>query len=189
MSRSDPIRDNQFTAAERADRASDMLFYLAAVISLVALFVDDKNQWFDIVQWSFVIASVALFAVGLASRLYFFPRAEDMRRKDFFSSALKVGLAFEKTDGYYNNDASNPMRRLAANTMENSLFSKTIALTMARRERAIVAAYALVWLVCVLNRHTAITAIVTMSQILFSEQVISRWSELPPGFRPPTLDG
>jgi hypothetical protein len=180
MSQSDPIRDNYFSAAAHADNASNKLFYIAALISLLALLVDEKS-WpsaVEVVQWLFVLASVALFAIGLASRLYFVPRAEDMRRKDFFSSALQVGLTHETTAGYYNNNANNAMRRLAANTMENSLFSKTIALKMAKRERAMVAIYLVVWLACVLNRHTAVTAIVTMSQILFSEQVISRWCRL-----------
>lgn len=141
-----------------------------------------ERQTYPIVyEWLlilFAIAVVALFAIGLASRLYLTPRAEDKRRQDFFSSACGVSLTHDKTDGYYNNDFSEPIKRMAAQVLENSHFSKAIALRMAKGERTKVTAYALIWLLCLLNRQTDLGIVVAASQAVFSEQVISRWLRL-----------
>ncbi|AEF88830.1 hypothetical protein DelCs14_1805 [Delftia sp. Cs1-4] len=180
MSRSDPIRARYYDAVEFADKASDWLFYIGAALSIVTLLVEREAhpivyEWLLIL---FAIAVVALFAIGLASRLYLTPRAEDKRRQDFFSSACGVSLTHDKTDGYYNNDFTEPIKRMAAQVLENSHFSKAIALRMAKVERAKVIAYALIWLVCLLNRRTDLGIVVAASQAVFSEQVISRWLRL-----------
>jgi hypothetical protein len=133
---------------------------------------------YDFVMTAFAIAVIALFALGLVSRLYLTPRAEDKRRQDFFSSACGVGLTHEKTEGYYNNDFVEPIKRMAAQVLENSHFSKAIALRMARFERAKVAVYALAWLLCLLNRQTDLGIVVAASQAVFSEQVVSKWLRL-----------
>ena len=49
---------------------------------------------------------------------------------------------------------------------------------MAKVERAKVIAYALIWLICLLNRQTDLGLVVAASQAVFSEQVISRWLRL-----------
>jgi hypothetical protein len=180
MSRSDPIRARYYDAVELADRASDWLFYIGAVLSIVTLLVERESHptvygWLLIF---FAIAVVALFVIGIASRLYLTPRAEDKRRQDFFSSACGVSLTHDKTDGYYNNDFTEPIKRMAAQVLENSHFSKAIALRMAKVERSKAIAYALVWLVCLLNRQTDLGIVVAASQAVFSEQVISRWLRL-----------
>lgn len=180
MSRSDPIRARYYDAVDLADKSSDWLFYVGATLSIVALLVEKQAHpiVYDWVLIFFAVAVVALFAIGLVSRLYLTPRAEDKRRQDFFSSACGVSLTHEKTDGYYNNDLTEPIKRMAAQVLENSHFSKAIALRMAKFERAKVAAYALIWLVCLLNRQTDLGIVVAASQAVFSEQVFSRWLRL-----------
>jgi hypothetical protein len=180
MSRSDPIRARYYEAVELADKVSDGLFCMGAILSIVSLLVEKQAHpnAYDVVMTAFAIAVIALFALGLVSRLYLPPRAEDKRRQDFFSSACGVGLTHEKTEGYYNNDFVEPIKRMAAQVLENSHFSKAIALRMARFERAKVAVYALVWLLCLLNRRTDLGLVVAASQAVFSEQVVSRWLRL-----------
>lgn len=180
MSRSDPIRARYYDAVELADKASDWLFYVGAALSIGTMLVKREAHptAYDWLLIFFAIAVVALFAIGLASRLYLTPRAEDKRRQDFFSSACGVSLTHDKTDGYYNNDFTEPIKRMAAQVLENSHFSKAIALRMAKVERAKVIAYALIWLVCLLNRQTDLGIVVAASQAVFSEQVISRWLRL-----------
>ncbi len=180
MSRSDPIRARYYDAVEFADKASDWLFYITAALSILTLLVE-KAAHPIVYEWLlifFAIAVVAQFAIGLASRLYLTPRAEDKRRQDFFSSACGVGLTHDKTDGYYNNDFTETIKRMAAQVLENSHFSMAIALRMAKVERTKVVVYALIWLICVLNRQTDLGIVVAASQAVFSEQVISRWLRL-----------
>jgi hypothetical protein len=87
-------------------------------------------------------------------------------------------LIHQQTEGYYNNDFKDPIKRVAAQVLENSLFSKEIALRMARRERAKVTIYALIWLVLLHHRRTDLGWIVAASQALFSEQILSKWFRL-----------
>lgn len=180
MSRSDPIRTNYYDAVQTAEKVSDLLFYLNALLSFCTLLVDQKAHpdAYDIVLLLFSISVVAMFALGIILRLYLTPRAEDKRRQDFFSSACNVSLIHQQTDGYYNNDFKDPIKRMAAQVLENSLFSKEIALRMARRERVKVAIYALIWLVLLHNRRTDLGWIVAASQAIFSEQILSRWFRL-----------
>jgi hypothetical protein len=180
MSRSDPIRTNYYDAVQTAEKVSDWLFYLNALLSFCTLLVDQKfyPDAYDVVLLLFSISVVAMLALGLILRLYLTPRAEDKRRQDFFSSACNVSLIHQQTEGYYNNDFKDPIKRMAAQVLENSLFSKEIALRMAHRERVKVAIYALIWLVLLHNRRTDLGWIVAASQAIFSEQILSRWLRL-----------
>ena len=113
MSKFDPISRNYFAAVERADKVSDFLFYVGAILSLATLFVD-RAQFtiiYDMVLIFFCISVFALLAIGLMSRLYLIPRAEDKRRQDFFSNAFGINLIHQKTDGYYNNDFTDPFKK------------------------------------------------------------------------------
>lgn len=176
MSRIDPIRDRYYKAVEVAERANDMMFYLGALLSFATLLVE-KGAHPKVYEWTsaaFVVVTVAIFAIGLGSRLYWIPRAEDKRRQDFFTSACSVGLTHEASDGYYNNDFTKPIERMAAQVFENSLFSKSIALRMAWIERTKVALYAVAWLVCVINRETDPGWVVAATQAIFSEQLLAK---------------
>jgi hypothetical protein len=180
MSRSDPIRTRYYDVVELADKVSDKLFYANAVLSVASLLVEKQAHpiAYDWILIFFALAVAALFAIGLVSRLYLTPRAEDKRRQDFFTSACGVSLTHEKTDGYYNNDFTEPIKRLAAQVLENSHFSKAVALRMARTERIKVIVYTVIWLTCVLNRQTDLGIVVAASQAVFSEQVVSKWLRL-----------
>ncbi|QPF72261.1 hypothetical protein G8A07_04505 [Roseateles sp. DAIF2] len=176
MSQSDPIRDNYYSKLQIADNANNWLFAIGALLSFAGLFVE-QGSWpraYTIVQVAFSLVAAGLFILGLFSRLYFFPRAENRRRQDFFSHAYKVPLSHEATDGYYNNRQVDPIRRLAAQTLENSLFTKRITLEMARRARCIAAAYLLIWLGCAISQRFDVGIIVAMAQVVLSEQIIAR---------------
>lgn len=103
------------------------------------------------------------------------PRAEDKRRQDFYSSACGIDLIHQRTEGYYNNDLTDPIKKMAAQLLENSLFSKTVALRMTKRERIRISVYAVLWVVCLLYRRTDLGIVVAASQAVFSEQVLARW--------------
>ena len=175
--RHDPIGDHYFSSLRIADQVSGWLFYLAAVLSFAALLVDKKEAEvaYDIVQSLFVLAVIAVFIIGLVIRLYLTPRAEDMRRKDLLSKAFGVPLTHEQSVGYYNNNQTAPIRFLGVAYLENSFFSKTVLLKMARRERVKVAIYLVCFLVAILNRNTDLAFAATAAAAVFSEQILARW--------------
>ena len=123
----------------------------------------------------FAIIVIGLFTVGIGLRLYWLPRAEDKRRQDFLSNAFGIALTHDLTSGYYNNDQTNPHRKVAAQLLENSFFSKTIALRMARTERIALAIYIFTWVLALIYRETSLTLLSAATQAVFSEHLLARW--------------
>lgn len=178
--RRDPIREEYFLSVEAFESASNYLFWIIAALSCAIFFIDRPENPFahQITQWTFSALTIGMFVIGIAQRLYLIPRAEDARRRDFISSAFEVSLSYKSTAGYYNNSLTDPNQRIAAQILENSFFSKTIILHMLRRERMTTACYAAMWLLAVLNRDTDIGLLAIVSQVIFSEQIISNWLRL-----------
>lgn len=176
MAKSDPLSASHYSPLQTAEKLSGALFWAAAVSSIVALQLNrDKQPYYDIVQSSFVVSVVLFFVMDLAVRLYWAPRAHAKRNADFVSNAFGVCLTDEASVGYYNNKATDPIKRIVFSILENSLFSKTIVRKMLLKERLIVGGYAIVWFLAVLNRATDLALVTTVAQVLFSEQIISRW--------------
>lgn len=178
--RSDPIHGRYFVALDKANVWADRVFYFTAVVSVVVLFVERAEHPLlsNVLNVVFAFAVVAAFGIGLAVRLYWMPRADEARIQDFFAKAYDIPLTHITTTGYYNNDATDALRRVAAQALENAFFSKNIALTMLLLERWRAVAYAALWAFAAINRTTDIGWIVGVSQIVFSEQIISKWFRL-----------
>ncbi len=178
--RSDPISEKYFKPLERADAAGDWLFVGAAVVSIITVLIEkgDLPRAYNLIQGTFVVLVLSLFVAGQISRLYFSPRAEDKRREEFLSNALSVNLTHERTIGYYNNSEIDPIRKVGLNILENTHFTKAIALEMVKRERLVSGTYLAIWLVLLLNRDTDLGLISAAAQAVFGEQIISRWLRL-----------
>jgi hypothetical protein len=178
--RSDPVGDNYYRPLRRADKASDILFYLAAVLSFAVVIIDEDafpNVWI----WAniaFVIFVFAFFSIGMICRLYLTPRAEDARRRDLFTNSFSINLTHEVSTGYYNNEETNPFRRMALSVMESSFFTKKIAKEMLFSNRIIAVGYLVGWLVYVLTRDNDLGLVAAGAQALFSEIIISKWFRL-----------
>jgi hypothetical protein len=176
MAESDPIRKRYYRSVEWADRATDWLFYVGAALSFASLVVSQRDhpRVYGTLLLVFAIAVLALFVTGMVARLYFTPRAEHKRRQDFLTEAFGVSLTHENAVGYYNNDFTDPPRKLAAQLLENSYFSKELVLRIAHEQRIKAGGYFLIWLILVLNRQTEFGVILAASQAVFSEQLLSK---------------
>jgi hypothetical protein len=178
--RRDPIGDRYFKPLELAEKCSGVLFYIAAILSIVALLVEKPTHpaLYDVVQIGFVLAVAGVFVLGVVIRLYWRPKAEDKRLAELISNASNVPLTVEQTEKYYNNDQLDPTKRLGVITLENSHFSKAIALEMLTGERIKVAVYVICFLIAVLYRRTDLAITSTVAQAIFSEQILSHWIRL-----------
>jgi hypothetical protein len=176
----DPINERFFDPIETLERWSGRLFYVTAVVSFLPLFVEKKEHpvLFDDVQIAFVLLVIALFVAGLVARLWLMPEAHDARRTDFLSHAYKVPLTHEQTEGYYNNDQTDPLRRVGVMTMENSFFTREILRSMARWERAKTAVYFAAFLGVLMYRGYPAEVWGIVAQAVFSEQIVSRFLRL-----------
>jgi len=172
----DPIREKFFGPLEIAETTSDVLFGLSFVLSIVVWLVDEKMypSLNAVLQITFLVAAVVSFVLGHVIRVYLMPRALDNRLRDFVSAAFGVPLSHVQTVSYYNNDQVEPLRKLAAQVFENSLFSKENASQMARTNRVTTSVYVLLFIVAVLNRSSTLAFTAILAQAVFSEQIISR---------------
>jgi hypothetical protein len=176
----DPLGQEFYRPLQVADKVADWLFYISAGLSLVALFVTDRVHHFatESVQIAFAIAVIALFVSTLSIRLYFFPRAQIRRYQDFLAHAFGKPVSHKQTVGYYNNSAVTPVTRVAAQLLESAFFTKEILVKMLPRERGQLGVYLVVWLLAVFNRQTNLTLIGVIAQIIFSEQLLSRFCRI-----------
>lgn len=84
MSRSDPIGDKYFKPLQQVEATVEVLFYLAAALSLAALLVSRAQDpaLYDGVQIAFVLVVLIGSLLGLVARFYLSPRATSKRSQD-----------------------------------------------------------------------------------------------------------
>ncbi|WKW50422.1 hypothetical protein [Rhodomicrobium lacus] len=180
MANIDTIGENYYKPLLRAEIAGDVLFWLISILSIIALFVDKVSYplAFDVVQIALIVGVILFFVQGQVQKLYLFPRAEDKRRQQLLSNSFGVALTHEETVGYYNNDQTDPIKRLAASVMESAFFTNAITLMMLPAERAKTFGYIMVYLVAVLNRSSDLAFLAIAAQALFGGEIVARWLRL-----------
>ncbi|MBK7491793.1 MAG: hypothetical protein IPI17_07200 [Nitrosomonas sp.] len=177
MDKIDPIRDSYYKPLEQAESWLGRIFYTTGSLSIV-VFLIEKDQYPEIyvfVQIFFLLCAVTGFVLGLAIRLYWNPRAQNKRLEDFLSHALSISLSHERTVGYYNNEETDWVRKTGVQLLENSYFSKEIIAVMCKEERIRFFSYAALFFLIIIYRDTPIDLIIAISQVLFTEQLISRY--------------
>lgn len=177
MQREDPIGPEFYVPLGTAERVSDVAFYLAAALSIVVLLVDKATQpkLYGAVQATFAVAVIGFFVSGIVLKTYFAARAHSGRIADFVSNAFSVPLVTSPSKGYYNTSADDPFLRVGSSVLENTLFSKSILAKMLRFERARICIYVFIWLWAAFYRVTDLELVTVAAQVLFSEQLLSRW--------------
>jgi hypothetical protein len=177
MPKVDTVGDNYYKPLELAESIGGGLFWIVSVLSIGTLFVD-KSAYpalFASLQIAFLVLALLFFVQGQAQKLYFFPRAEDKRRQELLSNSYGVSLTSEETVGYYNNEQTNPLKRLAASIMESAFFTREIARKMLVGQRTKTLGYLVVYLIVISVRSTNLELLTVAAQVLFSEDIISRW--------------
>jgi hypothetical protein len=178
--RYDPVGSQHFQAVDIAEMSTQILFYIVALLSFAVLLVNKNpdSPLFQIVHISFILTVVALFTVSLALRLYWSPIAADARCLDLLSNAYSLPLTHDQSVNYYNNNETDPIRRLGAAVMENSFFSKSISSAMLPYERLKLACYVILLGIVWLNRTNSFDLVELAAQVVFSESILSYWLRL-----------
>lgn len=176
----DPIRINYFDVIEKVDKWANVLFFIGAALSIAStqIIETDYPKLFMWVQIAFLLTVLGLFVLDLTVKLRLSPRAADARAQDFLSHAYGQDLLTSRTSGYYNNNAQLGMQKIAAQTFENTLFTKEICRTMFNRQIPLVVVYGLIFAVGMASRDTSITLWCTAAQVLFGEQIFMHFVRL-----------
>ncbi|MBY5551299.1 hypothetical protein HFO61_31675 [Rhizobium leguminosarum] len=177
MPKIDTVGDNYYKPLDLAESIGGWLFWIVSAVSIGTLFVNKAAHpaLFNIFQIAFLVLALLFFVQGQAQKLYFFPRAEGKRRQELLSNSYGVSLTNEETVGYYNNDQTNPLKRLAASVMESTFFTREIIRKMLVGQRAKTLGYLAVYVIVISVRSTNLELLTVAAQVLFSEDIISRW--------------
>ncbi|QGT83980.1 hypothetical protein [Pseudomonas coronafaciens] len=180
MSNSDPVNAKYYIPLERANLLSDLAFFAGAVLSIASLYLVKGGEplLYNVVNISFALTVLMVFVGGLLIRFYYFPRAEGARIQDFLGHAYSIDMTPTPTDAYYNNETKLPMKKMGAQLLENSLFTKEIASRMLRGTRVRYGLYVIIWLVLILVRDVEFGFLLVASQLVFNEQVLAKWIKL-----------
>lgn len=176
----DPIRTNYFDIIEKVDKGANVLFLVGAALSIASTLVPETQhpKTFAWIQIAFLASVLGLFAIDLTVKLRLSPRAADARAQDFLSHAYDQNLSSPRTRGYYNNNVQLGMQKVAAQTFENTLFTKEICRRMFNMQIPLVVVYVLIFAVGMANRETPITLWCAGAQVLFGEQIFVRFVRL-----------
>jgi len=161
-----------YAPAKKLGTISVVLFWLNAVLSFVMPYSASTigEEWSRVLQAIFLVLVLIYFSISQISSLYLVPRAELMRRKQLLSDSFGIPLSQDYTSLYYNNSYSPSVQRLGANTMENALFSKEIALRMLVRKRFVIFGYLFAWLLAFSLRHNNLELLTWITQLVFSRK-------------------
>ena len=177
--RKDPVGDRFYKPLRRLETARDFLFYVAAILSFTIVLISASHaDVLPALQITFLVVALAAFVLGLISALHLAPKAEDERRRDLLTNTHSVPLTENGSVGYFNTDQTNPIRRLASAIAESSFFTREISEKMLPKVRIEAACFVLGWLVLVLVRSVDLSWITVAAQVVFSEQIISKWLRL-----------
>jgi hypothetical protein len=159
------------------EKFSNACFWLAATLSIAVFFLDKVSYpaASNIAQNVFVVVVIVLFILGLWIRLSLSTRAQEKRIADFLSSAFQFPLLAQPSRRYFDNSELDAFRKIAASLLENLLFTKSILQVMFTRELVVVVTYSVVWLLSMLNRSADLVLITALAQVIFSEQLLSRF--------------
>lgn len=176
----DPIRETYFKPVEIAEKFELFLFYISIIFSLTVLLVNkqEHNSLYNLMLTVFVLMVVANFLLSTVTSFYLKQSAEDKRLQDFLSKSYGISLNHEETHGYYNSDEKETIRRIGAQVLENSYFSKSIILKMLISTRIKNSIYIFLWLFLAIYRADDLNLVIIGTQVLFSEQILSRWFRL-----------
>lgn len=168
-----------YDPAKTVDLIGKVLFWLIAAVSLCMPYTASLTAVLKSgLQTTFIVLTLIHFVFSQFNRFYLIPKAERIRRQQMLSNAFDTPITHEKTELYYNNDYTPSVMRLGANTMENSLFSKEIAVKMLIKSRIVIFVYAILWVVAFSFRYNNLETLGTITQILFSGEIAVQWLAL-----------
>lgn len=173
----DPIRKNYFEPMQVMERWLSMFFWIGATLSIISAVAEDTHgiPYSYIATVLFAIVIAVIFVITLIIRFHLSPRAADARRKDIIGNSFGINFDHIRVVGYYNNDESEPFRRMGLSVLENTFFTKSILAAMAPKIRIQTALLMIGWLALALFRETPILVVAVTAQIAFSAEILERW--------------
>lgn len=167
---------DHYKTAQKAINLGTWVFYLVLVFSFVLLLFPSATAEAWLHPCLIALATIAIASTVFAT--IYQTEGNRLLRASQLSDAFGVGIGDQIRDGYYNNALPKTAIRLAATTLENTLFSKEILKQMLIRERTKNSIY-LVLLVFLFGcRWTSTSWLLALAQAVFSADLVMSWIRL-----------
>lgn len=167
---------SNFTLARRFATASGILFIF--VLSMSVSLVATANPCVSAIV---VPALVCLTVVGpilSITQRHFQVKGNLLLRESQYRDSFKVPMGESVRDDYYNNVLKPSVKRLGANTLENTKFTLAVVDKMLWWIRLKTLIYFVVFVALLAVRQTDLGWVLLATQTMFSGDVVSRWFSL-----------
>lgn len=158
-------------------KINNVLFYTIFVLSIGTAFIDKEfKTYFDYINIiSMVMYSILTFYVDY----YLFPRAEQVRRRDFIDNSFGTILNINQSEGYFSNDEKAVgIYKAATNLFENSLFTTNISKRMLPNKIIVSTIFIVVIIVLAVNGFSNTQFAVPTLQVFLSTNILGELIKL-----------
>ena len=162
--------DYCFTVAARADKCGSWVFYPMLIASAI-LAVWENPTTDEFCHPCLIVAAVLSILVTVVTTIYQ-TEGNCALRATQLSHGFGAGTGEPIRADYYNNKLPNSIRKLAAATLENTLFTKEILSKMLVKMRIKVGIYLILLLVLFTCRETPTSWLLVLAQTLFSGDLV-----------------
>lgn len=165
--------NNSFKVAAQAEAFSAWVFWVLTAAS-AALLVPYFQRLEGFLQPLLIVGAISGILAGAIVTVYQ-NQGNRLLRASQLTNALGSPIGDAVRDDYYNTALPPSLTRLAATTLENTLFTTEVLMKMLRKERAAVAIYITIFLLLLAYRGTSLNWLVFLAQSLFSADVVLSW--------------
>lgn len=159
-----------FKIAARADRCGSWVFYtMFAASTVLAIW---ENPLTDKICHPCLIVIAVLSVIATVVTTIYQTEGNCALRATQLSRGLGAGTGESIRADYYNNELPRSLRKLAASTLENTLFTRAILSKMLTRMRVKVGIYFIMLLAFFTFRETPTSWLVVLAQTLFSGDLV-----------------
>jgi len=155
-----------FKVADIADKCGGFLFYVVFITSMVLAKWDTPQT--DAWCHPILIVAVVLAVIATIVTSIYQTEGNATLRETQLTDGLGGGAGEEIRPDYYNNNVPPSLRRLAATTLENTLFTKEVLSMMCVKMRFKVGIFLILLLILFTSRTTPTSWLVVVAQTLFS---------------------
>jgi hypothetical protein len=165
-----------FNRASDVDKLGSRVFYAVLILSLALLIFPKPAVEENIHPCLIVLAVLAILCTSVTS--YYQTEGNRALRESQISDGLGAAIGNPANPGYYNNSVPPSIFRLAVTTLENTLFTRAVLASMARKERINNCFFFVVLLALLSFRWTSTGWLLALAQALFSGDLILKWIRL-----------
>jgi len=120
-----------FSIITKLKKVNSILFYVIFITSILTPFIKDLPNLITILNIILIISIIFSSSIRYTIQFYLFPRAEEVKRNDFFDNSYGKKYNIKSSEDYFTNEKIKKGNyKLLVNLFENSLFTCEVSSKM-----------------------------------------------------------